>query len=229
MSPGEFASSIRRSWELTSQLELGRSFSMAVSLGVDAEFRDLFFEKDALYEEIYLLGLKKSHYNFILNDFSYFQFSLVEESVRYAVFPNPFDYQSGGASSDELDILVEEGLLTFEEYADLVSDSPVKVGVPPFRYEFAPDQYREILHPCSHFHIGHHSEDRWPIERKLTPLAFTMLIMRNYHPLEWAKFEDAEHDFVNPLNGEIRNEKRKCSRLTGDLFTEKEKLLFYFT
>lgn len=228
MRTGNFASSIRRSWQLASQLELGRSFSMPTSLAVDPEFRDLLFDQDSSYEQTYLLGLKKSHYNFIIDDFSYFQFSLFDDSVRYAFFPNPFDYENEELSPEELETQLQEGLISFEDYADLVSESLATIGVPPFRYEFAPSQYREIRHPCSHFHIGHHSENRWPVERKLTPLAFTMLIMRSYHSKRWERFADDGHDLSNSLDGQVCDEKRNCSLLGNEFFTDNERLLFYF-
>jgi len=227
MTGKDFIRNIRKSWGLVSRLHLGRSFSSPISLNVDEEFRDVALDDEAVYEQLYLVGLRRSHYNFILSDFSYFQFSLEENSIRCAYLPNPFRALDN-LDADELESMVAEGTLSFDEYADLVAESLVTIKIPPIRYEFSPNQYREILHPCSHFHIGYQGENRWPVARKLTPLAFTLLIVRAYYPADWSTFEDHADEFFNRLNQEIVNERINCRKLDNTQFSQKERRLFHF-
>jgi hypothetical protein len=229
MNRADFITSIRRSWDLVIRTDLGLSFSVPVPLPVNPEFRDLLYESGSAYEDVYVLALRRSHYNFILSDFSFFQFSFFESdrSTRMAFFPNPF--QLLDFSPEELEILVSEGAISYEDYASLSGEARILHRAPPIRYEYAPGQYREIIHPSSHFHIGHHSENRWSIERMLTPLAFTMWIIKQYYSTEWAMFADAGDKLLNKLNTELEAERQKCPPLPQELFSDRERSLFYFT
>lgn len=122
-----------------------------------------------------MAGLSLSHYNILLTDYSYFQFSWDRENyVRYAYYPNPFISGKDNEleSFRRLQELVESGLLQHEEYLTILSERSAMSGIPMLRYENAPDQRKKFAHPCSHFHIGFHSENRWPVRRILTPYAF---------------------------------------------------------
>src|SRR5271167_3266702 len=83
--------SISKSWTAVDQMGLGRSFANPTSLRVMEAFRDISLAKDARYEEIYRRGMELVHYNFMLADYSYFQFSWFgNDNVRYVYYPNPF-------------------------------------------------------------------------------------------------------------------------------------------
>ncbi len=228
MTPNQFAASIRFAWQIVRRAHLGRSFSTPVSLAVDNEFRDLALDETSSFEDIYLCGLRKSHYNFILTDSSYFQFSLGESDLRYAYLPNPYLAEQDEATRITLDADLQSGDLTFEEYAELVAETPVSLGAPPIRYEFAPLQYREIKHPCAHLHIGHHSSNRWPVARKLHPLAFTMLILQKYYGAAWSTFDNDTCDFLNALTDEFALERARCPTLPLGQFSSREGRLFHF-
>ena len=67
--------SIAKSWRAIHELGLGASFANPVSLPVSTDFRDISLAPDARYEEIYRKGMELVHYNIMLTDYSYFQFS----------------------------------------------------------------------------------------------------------------------------------------------------------
>src|SRR6266436_2332379 len=82
---------INRSWKIVDLLDLGETFSNGAPLEINEEFRDLILSNETDFTQIYLAGLNLSHYNFLIADYSYFQFScLGRDRVRYAYYPNPF-------------------------------------------------------------------------------------------------------------------------------------------
>ncbi len=166
---------IIRAWRTIEALELGETISTPVPLQVNEEFRNIVLDGSRGYLEIFMAGLKLSHYNFLLVDYSFFQFSWSSPNhVRYAYYPNPFassDVDNGAAQIKRWQELVSAGLITHEEYLSILRDAKADFRIPLFRYENAPDQHRGLMHPCSHFHIGLHSENRWPLNRVLTPPA----------------------------------------------------------
>lgn len=47
------------------------------------------------------------------------------------------------------------------------------------RYEYAEDEYRRLVHPCAHLHVGWRREGRIPVRRIWTPELFTAFVLRN--------------------------------------------------
>lgn len=160
----------------------------AASLPVDLPFRKVALETESSYAEIYKIGLSRSAYNFVLTDYSYFQFSWDSlDSWRLAYFPNPWITGSPGAQEmvGRWEALEEVGGISFEEATSLIDELPYKGAVPPIRFEYARTAYREIAHPAAHFHMGRNEDNRWPCAVLLGPVAFSMLIARLYYPVQW--------------------------------------------
>src|SRR4051812_35829777 len=109
--------SINRAWRVIAGLEIGSAFANPTSLRVSEEFRDLSLSENTRYEDIYRKGMELVHYNFMLTDYSYFQFSWFgKENVRYAFYPNPFaDSLVAHTSLERLREIEEAGWLTHEE------------------------------------------------------------------------------------------------------------------
>ena len=83
--------SIAKGWRAIDDVGLGASFARPVSLPVSEEFRNISLAPGVRYEEIYRKGMELVHYNIMLTDYSYFQFSWFgKENVRYVYYPNPF-------------------------------------------------------------------------------------------------------------------------------------------
>jgi len=220
---------IFRSWEAVNDLGMGETFATPAPLGVVDEFRKLILSDDADYIAVYLTGLRLSHYNFLLTDYSYFQFSYSNiDCVRYAFYPNPFAHNL--ADFKRWQELVEAGYLTQEEYLGMLRDARADFRVPIIRYENAPEQHKGLRHPCSHFHIGHHSDNRWAINRVLTPLAFVLLVIKQYYGSVWREAGDDETDaFGNILEASLVRERANCRLIDEALFTKAEERSFFFS
>ena len=207
MDRRDIQTGIFRSWEFVSSMDLGESFANGAPLEIKSEFRDLVLRSEADYVTIYLAGINWSHYNFVLSDFSFFKYSwLPDESVRYAYYPNPF-YNGKVEDLKRRRELVEAGMITEEENLVILRDEGIDPRAPLMRYEYAPKQYKELFHPCSHFHIGHHDDNRWATNRILSLLAFTLLILKHYYGPVWKEAGESEGD---PNGEQVRDRADYC-------------------
>lgn len=221
------ANGVRRSWELAESIDLAQSFAASHPLRVNEGFRDVLLSSESEYVDIYIAGCEGRHYNFILQDFSFFQFSIEGEAVRYAYFPNPFEFEPDGEDG-ELISLVSSGSATEDEYLQILSDRQLRISKPAIRFEHNPMQYREVSHPCSHFHIGFHYQDRWAVEKVLTPFAFTGIVFRLYYRPYW-QTHDNDSEFGNELDRQLADERSNCRAIGDDFFSSIERRLFHFS
>jgi hypothetical protein len=186
--------------------------------------------KTATYEEVYLFGLSEGQYNILLVDYAYLQFSGDDEnSLRYGYYPNPFlsASQTAVLELSELKTFIDEGAIDMEEFLHRVSELRYTQHPPPIRYENAEAQYKDLIHPCSHFHFGHHAENRWPVRRVLTPDAFALLIFKYFYSEHWD--ESREIFGRNTSLGEaLIAAKKDCRILPDSLFSERAALQFSF-
>lgn len=189
MRRSDFRGEIRRAWEVAKRpLSLDRAIINTEPLPVDEEFRKLILSDDAVYRSIYTLGLSRSHYNFILKDYSYFQFTWEsQDAYRLAFYPNPWatGYPSANKKLQELEDAEVAGLFTHEEVSDQLAEMEYIGAVPCVRFELDSMSYREFDHPAAHFHIGSFGDNRWPCSVALGPLGFFMLVSKLYYPGAW--------------------------------------------
>ncbi|MNP42916.1 hypothetical protein D3C76_1367090 [compost metagenome] len=90
-------SGISKVWQIAEELGISEIFSNPSPLPVNVEFRDLILSNSSTYIEVYNKALALSHYNILLADYSFFQFSIDgDDNVRYAFYPNPY-----ASSSDD--------------------------------------------------------------------------------------------------------------------------------
>jgi hypothetical protein len=229
MERRDIENGIYRSWKILENLDIGETFSNGAALEVNEQFRDVILSHDSSYITVYLTGMNLTHYNFLLTDYAYFQFSWsAPENLRYAYYPNPFE--ASAADFGRWRELVETGFITQEEYLSILRDSRIDPQMPSIRYEHAPDQYRELHHPCSHLHIGHHDDNRWALNRLLSPLAFTLLILKHYYGSVWREIGYDEQDQCrNSLESALIAEKSNCRQIGADLFSLLEARSFFFS
>lgn len=230
MNRASVRAGVRRAWAFVERLRLAQNVSAFEPLGVNEVFRDFALDPSRRYEEVYLAGLGQAHYNFILEDFGYFQFScMADDEVRYAYFPNPFVSTDSGHALAEMREYVDEGILSIEEYLQHIGEMRGGQYQTPIRYENSVSQYVELTHPTSHFHFGHHADNRWPVSRTLSPTAFTAIVAKQFYPHAWS---DPRHrDRVtgaNDLERVLSAEKAACALIARDGFTDAERAQFYF-
>ncbi|MDV7341506.1 DUF2290 domain-containing protein [Terasakiella sp. A23] len=227
MNKDDCAAGIRKSWKLVNELNLGYTSCCAYLLSVNKEFRKATLNPESTYVDVFCTGSRLKHYNFNLDDLSYFQFSLDRGNLRYAYYPNPF---SEGVTEEitELENDFHYELISMEEYLQELAEKAPQIGKPVLRYDYSEKQYQELAHPSSHLHIGFHANNRWPVSKVLTPYAFTSLIVKHYYPDYWSLKEDENSEYLNELDEALVNEKRnKCRVVDDNLFSEKEKNLFH--
>jgi len=225
-------SGIRKVWEFSKALSVGELFSNPMPLVPSQAFVDVAIDPYSSYESLYLCGLQNGDYNIQLADFSYFQFGFSKQDhVRFAYYPNPFLGSSTEvvAEVEELRGYVEEGLVTIEEFLHRVAEIRNSQHAPLLRYENAPDDYIEFLHPCSHFHFGHHTENRWLIQRVLSPLSFALIVFQQFHSRSWQGTPTltALGKTASPWTF-LAAEKYSCRVLPDDLCSNEERTLFSF-
>ncbi|WP_263220156.1 DUF2290 domain-containing protein [Pseudomonas atacamensis] len=232
MNKDEVRSGIGQVWALAQSLGVAEIYSNPVPLPVNAEFRDVILSSSSNYVQVYNKGLELSHYNILLSDYSFFQFSIEgDDNVRYAFYPNPYtshsnEYSEWFISRHEM---VEAGLLTHEEFLSLLADKTGIGSVPLLRYENAPAQRKKMHHPCSHFHIGFHSENRWPVRRVLTPTAFALLVFKFYYGTYWRAVGDDENlEIDNSFDRTLVSEKTRCYLVSDEFFEPEEERTFFF-
>lgn len=160
------------------------------SLDVSHAFNEVALDRSATYEEIYRRALSLNHFNFQLSDYSLLQFSWKDDkNWRLAFYPNPWitGVESATARLNDLRADLGGGLIGVEEFLDiLATDFRYYGAIPMLRFEYSHDQYRPVIHPASHFHIGIYGDDRWSSRRKFSPISFSMLIVRMFYTDVWS-------------------------------------------
>jgi hypothetical protein len=183
----EFNASIRRARVALSELKLLEGSVYEISLPKSEDFNKTCLTSRS-YVEIYEKGLSLSHYNIVLTDLAFFQFShKTPMEFAFAFYPNPRVTGSLDALSDYQDLLKQRNLeeINEEEFSQLAASMPAEIYVPRVRYEYSEKQFRKVTHPGAHFHIGMSGEDRWSSARKLSPTSFLYLMVKLYYPNYW--------------------------------------------
>src|SRR5262249_41779290 len=111
-----------------------------------------------------------------------------------------------------------------------LSEQPYEVRIPLIRFELDHNAYVMLKHPASHFHVGTHTENRWPAARELTPRAFTLFVLKLYYLQDWlthGAMATDEDGFENRFDRQFANEKQCCNLLAARLFDQKESKLLH--
>lgn len=231
MSKNHLTSEIRKAWSIAKLMEIEQSFTGPVALQASEDFKRLATSPDVSYEQLYLEGLQSSQYNIILRDYSFLQFgSGAADEVRYAFYPNPFIGASQAAISElaEMQEYVEDGVMGVDEFLHKASELRVPQHPPLIRYEYSVQQYRKLRHPCSHIHLGFHSENRLPIRRRMSAWAFSLFIFRLFYLRNWVNAKNVKSDDKDSTLDKIyATARQECRILYENEFSEEEELHFH--
>lgn len=232
MNAGDIIAGIRHSWDFLKLSEIGQIFSNPAPMSASDEFKAIASDPRAKYEEVYLVGLRDTQYNFVLEDYSFIQIGGVSDNtLRYAYYPNPFLGSSTAAIVElaELREFVEEGAIDVDEFLHLVAELRSTQHPPLLRYENSSEQYQDLIHPCSHFHFGHHADNRWPVRRILTPHAFTLIVIKHFYSDKWQGAGKIRRGKTRlSLDDLMALEKPNCRLLPDDLFSATAGRHFHF-
>lgn len=231
---------------LSEEVNRFRPFSLSSSK-FSQDFFD-FSQKDD-YVQIHKIAMENRDYDILLKDDSFFQFSCVFDSnfmkrnIRYAYYESPRDVGTYSEflvavdlseAEDEWQQLSVESenkyeepkeMILQEEYEQYKAESRLKKAVTPIRYDFHGEQFEELVHPISHIHIGFNNEVRIPLNRTMSPLDFTIFVLRNVYWKKW-KYEIANNDI---FKNNVLKAKRNTGILESKYFTNQESKLFYLT
>lgn len=231
MASREFSKSIRDSINLITSIGLLRQAGNSDSLNASRAFKAL-SRSSKSYLELYDFAVHNQEYNMMLDDQSFFQFTEIDhqKSIRFAHYPNPYKHIEWQEEHIEATIMLNNGDLDHSEYEQILSESTFSFGSPIVRYDLSLEQYCEKYHPAAHFHIGFISNNRWPVKRKLTPLAFVLKIIFVYYPDIWKRsVEKSEADGIDSLDDAYSREKKKCMLLDPSHFSSCENDRLYFS
>ncbi|ENU48826.1 DUF2290 domain-containing protein [Acinetobacter nosocomialis] len=222
---------IRKVATIAQKLDLDLHHGTRESLSVSAELKKL-CKTSPYYREVYDYISTYNQYNLMLKDQACFQFSESrnrrnEQELRYAYYPNPYQFVEFKKEVKSIQDLFETGELSSEEYEQLINEAEFVLDIPLIRYDYTPSQYEEKFHPASHFHIGFHSENRWPVQRILNPSIFFIKIISMYYSDSWKKnFDVYPEKTLNDLYSEVKNESYNVS--TDYWGVEDNKRLLFF-
>lgn len=213
--------------DLLKNENLTRKFNLKFSK-FSSQFVQVFQKED--YILTYKTAMEQKDYDFVLKDDSFFQFTYSNDkyrNLRFAYYENPYNYYSySDFLNFELELSYEEcGDIFLADYEQYVSEAKMKNTVIPFRYDFDGDvkKYKELIHTGSHIHIGHNNEIRFPTKKLLTPLGFSIFVLRNKYPLE---YENALKDV--DLRCKILKEKESFKECDDVLFNDNDETQLYF-
>jgi hypothetical protein len=140
--------------------------------------------RDVPYEDVYSELDANDAYDVKLVDggLLLFQYRFGSDGVllqhRLAYFPSPVL-----PTVDEAPALYEND----ELYADIIARRLVRF---PIRFDYAPEQFADIVHPRSHLTLGQYENCRIPVLGPLGPASFGMFVVRNFYSRIYRKHKN---------------------------------------
>jgi hypothetical protein len=240
-----FNKSILASIQMAEDLGLKPQTIQPSSLPNNSRLRAL-VDDGGTYLSYYQETVDLRHLNFFVGDGDILQFSFFEQgrtfSLRYAFFsspyrptPKPVDLvaspsETGEPSSslvskdDNLDEALFDGEIESEVEGGLLDEGIEQPEVDgagvSLRYEYAEDEYRRLVHPCAHLHLGWQKEGRIPVRRVWTPELFTAFVIRNMFADLWFSSRDTNAPDMDGYKSEMifKREKNNAKRVHDSMF-----------
>lgn len=229
-----FNQNIRETIALAEKFGLLFQAGASVSLATPPEVKFI-SRRAASYREVYDAIISFQSFNLMLDDRSFFQFTEVEANrdVRLAYYPNPYQFAEYLSERREIIQLLDSQEITDIEYEQFTSEAVFTSDIPVIRYDLSLNQHCKFYHPAAHFHIGFHADNRWPVDRVLTPKAFFLKTLYNYYQNKWKAQENStinevENVFDTLYRQELRSNCPLISEISPQHFdrVEQERLHF---
>lgn len=231
MTQNEFNRSIVRGYQFLNDVGLAKECIVPTSLPINKSFNLVALGDDCTHESTFFCGLTNNYYNFSINDYSYFHFSLTKDGneleCRMAFYPNPLSEMDENMTSPQESIIVYQELfangdINFEELSQALSEVSPKISTPIIRYDVSYKQWKRVLHPVAHIHLGINNPSRIATDKIFTPEFFTMFVIRTFYSQYWSS--NQENDFAldlqfNSLKGRLGKvqEHKFCAIEKGSL------------
>ena len=197
MNPGQYATCLDEVWRILKEVNLERSRN---SYPQHPEHPRSNF-KGASYLRIYQVCVENGYYHFQLINNSLLEFRIdsFQPLVASYIFYEcpyqivPFDefltrIIFDPSDLEDLGVLYE---MYEEEYLSTISRDLKKI-VCPIRYDYNESFYTPGVHPVSHMHIGINNDIRISLRRVMTPITFTLFIIRQCFPDKWKLIHNSQ-------------------------------------
>lgn len=218
-----FAENIRSAMHLLADLKILNQAGPQYSLAPSDSFKKASL-RAVRYREVYDAAIKNQDFNIMLHDHAFFQFSEIKAglSIRLAYYPNPYQFiEYKNLKVEALEMLASEAI-SQDEYDQLLTEAYFTCDIPLIRYDLDLDNHCDMYHPAAHFHIGFHAENRWPARRALSPLAFTLKVLKHYYNDVWREKGEPSGEGENSLDERYREAVRHCNFLPEHYFRPHE-------
>ena len=225
MTEGAFWTSFSQSISLLKKLSIYKQENSHKRIPYSVECKVYSRGKD--YRILYQQLVDNRDYDILLYDDSMFQMSYENGEYRLLFIQNPLEYitfeaflvDNGWAElTDDTDKLYE---LFHEDYEQTLEGMKLNTGALYLRYD-VDSQGRannENIHAFTHLHIGLNNNVRIPVGCYMSPLAFTIFVIRHVYYDKWV--ETVRQDQL------AFNHKDQCTPLPDTLWTVNEMKDFY--
>lgn len=185
--------------------------------------------------EIYNTIRDNLDYEIILQDDSFFQFSISDNYLRYSYIENPnyqytkFDYLKLIFTEEEIYSFSEEDineLINENEFEQFLNEQEINSNLVYVRYDYDKKGYRPLLHSCSHLHVGLKEDLRLPLSVILTPLQFVIFCIKQAYFDQWQTYYESFE--IEEFAGNLLSIKNQCIKITdNNIWKEIEKNELY--
>lgn len=188
--------------------------------------------KNNKYRETYESAIKNFDYDIMLNDDSFFYFTCdSNKNRRYVFIQSPYQYRTFYDflcdMFESCDIpKTNEGINELREslaneYEQWLSELGLNELAVYLRYDIDRTDYTPNIHSYTHLHIGMGTDIRIPCSIYLSPLSFSLIVLKHVYKDTWE---------VALRNEDIRNHIYaipKGLQISQDLWQDSEKRDFY--
>jgi len=169
----------------------------------------------------YQEAVKKFNYHFMLSDESFLKFECIKDEkgsliLRYYYFGFPYNLPTYN------EYLIDKGknfnvvgYSDKDEYEQLIVESKEKDPITLIRYDYSEKNYLPGIHSASHFHIGYGNSMRISCSKMITPLLFTLFILKQVYYDEWKILISNEKIIKS-----YKSLKSKCKEIDKKIFQD---------
>jgi hypothetical protein len=139
------------------------------------------------YLEQWRTALTERWYHVRLEDHSILLFDETEGRPSYSYIQCPLEIESMREFLNRTgrECSVRNIREAQEEYENLWETAELKKQLTPIRYDYDPTGYVSGSHPLGHIHIGLGNSVRIAVRRSMSPMAFSLFVMRQMYPSCW--------------------------------------------
>lgn len=185
------------------------------------------FSRGGDYKDLYQNLVDNRDYDILLKDDSIMQMSFHNGESRLMFIQNPQEFITFEDFLNSIDIDVHESQMEVahelydDDYQQALECMNLNSGATYMRYDVDSRgrEHKENIHAYTHLHIGLNNNIRIPVGKYMTPLSFTVFVIRQVYLELWA--EGLRKQIIDI------NHKHLCEDLPPELWTEEERKDFY--